>query len=418
MSKFFLTYDQNNELVATYINNKGNNLIKGAYLSSFLKMVESLKDVSVLASGSNSVELVVNDDKIIINDANNFFSDKRNEHFANSLGNYGFSVQRYMEAKNKKKEKVVVKTKENEYKEKPQKRKKKINRGISISAVGASVVLLAALLNSQWDYMHGKPLPNEFKFDFDVAPITDVFKNSPKEPVALDLSAPVSYDDYYDFLDANYYSAISKYSRIYGVDPILMMRIACENKSIAVNATLSDGRYGLMGLDLEALKKSGVAAYNFSVEGKPKVELAYANEDAVTNSDYHFKVAIMLFQQRLRQLDYNIMGAVQSMGMTESAFREAIVQYGIQKYGDNLAFGSQKEDYYIKLVMADKNDLGWLDQFIDENGKIFVYDILSHYNEYSNINIKVCKDDVHVETLSYVLNGNNLSLNDGSMRLG
>ena len=112
------------------------------------------------------------------------------------------------------------------------------------------------------------------------------------------------------------------------------------------------------------------------------------------------------------------MGAIQSMGMPENTFREAIVQYGIQKYGDHLAFGTQKEDYYIKLVMADKNDLGWLDQFIDENGHTFAYDILSHYNEYSNINIKVCKDDVHVETLSYVLNGNNLSLNDGSMRLG
>lgn len=389
MSKFTLIYDKDNNLAATYVTKEGNNVLEGDDLSAFLRMVEQLRNVTIKPDKENDkIVITLNDDNITIIEARKFLMDSRNESFKIFLIRNRMSIYKFLQRE----EKIPEKT-QNE--EKP--KKKKINRSISITAtaVGLSFIIIATALSTNtfenlFDFLASKlpPLSTEQTYENYV-------------PVLLDFSKPVSYEEYYNYLKSNCYNDISKFCKTYGVDPNLILRMACENGSYYINATLPDGRYGLMGLDLEALHNQGAAAYNLALTEKPQLEVIGVDDEMVNNPNLHFKLAAMVFQQRLRMCNYNIMGAIQSMGVPEKVFVERIVQYGIVKYGDGLATPDKTDSYYVNLVMSDQSDTEWLNRFVNQNGETFAGNVISHLGKDYIIQVKVCLDEKSVTTLSY-----------------
>ena len=83
----------------------------------------------------------------------------------------------------------------------------------------------------------------------------------------------------------------------------------------------------------------------------------------------------MIYQTKLRMCNYNVVAALQSMNETDVEFKAKIISYGRDKYSE---YSTSSDDDIFKLVMANVDDLGWLDMFVDKDGNIYALKALKN----------------------------------------
>jgi hypothetical protein len=190
----------------------------------------------------------------------------------------------------------------------------------------------------------------------------------------------------------NYYDLITKYAKMYGIDPQIALAIACHERGTHSREVDSGGGIGLYQIQIEGgfnWDNKDVIAYNFDTQS---TETVTVHKDDVRNLEQNIKVGLMIFQESLRRNDYDIARAIQeynygygnlravldrcytdSNPLTENNKLEWLSYRGIISGGD---------PFYIENVLKYVQDEAVF-EFMKKDGTVITckYDNLLHENQ-------------------------------------
>lgn len=143
-----------------------------------------------------------------------------------------------------------------------------------------------------------------------------------------------------DFLSSSEGQLIYKYAEQYGVDPNIMASIAMQETTLNHNACIPGGDmysgYGVGLMQLESPSGEEVSAYNYNTG---EWETEYITMDNACNIETNIKIGCMMFQNKLKENNGNILLSIQShnygQGMIDMMMNNL--------YGDNA--DNVKRDY-------------------------------------------------------------------------
>ena len=140
----------------------------------------------------------------------------------------------------------------------------------------------------------------------------DTTKMPVEEKNIIELSYENKVDDEKNtYTKKNYSDLITKYSKIYGLDPNLMIALATQESgkhSINTNGSA----IGLMQLEKGVWKGSSINVYNFETKSWEKVVL---DESKFYDLEYNIESACRIMQYSLNTQDYNILIGLQSYNL-------------------------------------------------------------------------------------------------------
>ena len=191
----------------------------------------------------------------------------------------------------------------------------------------------------------------------------------------------ISYDDRTGSSKAintenNYKRVIDKYSKIYGLDPKLMLALATQERGIHSTNLDSGGAIGLMQIQKNVWANHKLKAYNFQTK---QYETIIVNPTDLSNLDYNVKLGCMIFQENLRNMNYNPLLALQSYNMGYGNMNRILANYCLD---------SKKTK---EQVLNNINDTDWMGcrNLINVGDQKYVEHVLSYCgNNAKIINIK------------------------------
>lgn len=179
---------------------------------------------------------------------------------------------------------------------------------------------------------------------------TDNVVLSTKEDI---LSITLDYPDWSDTKKANitrsYYSdMISKYARMYGIDPKLALAIATQESDTGIHTTKMDpgGATGLMQIQNDVWVGNNVSAYNFETG---KVETLKVTNNNIGDLEYNIKIGCMILQNSMEYMDHNILAGIQCYNM------------GCGNVNDILDAYSKHTGKSKEIILNDPADTGWME---------------------------------------------------------
>ena len=225
---------------------------------------------------------------------------------------------------------------------------------------------------------------------------SEIKKNNPEiselpseeeaETVSLSYSDRTSSDKAY-IADSNYRSVVEKYSKMYGLDPNLMLAIATQETGDHYSNIDSGPAVGLMQIEKSVWESGGfLSAYNFNTESWETIEVSEDNYeqfiDDLKDLDYNVKIGCMIFQESLRNSDYNILAALQTYNMG----------YGNMHYTILPAYCSDVNKNEEE-VLSNQYDTGWLEyrNLVEDGDNNYIENVLSYYGD--NCDIEVIRPD-------------------------
>lgn len=199
--------------------------------------------------------------------------------------------------------------------------------------------------------------------------------------------------------DSNYRSVIEKYSKMYGVDPNLMLAIATQESGDHYNNINFGPAVGLMQIEKSVWKNGGdLTAYNFETNSWETITITSDGYNDFINNlsdlDYNVKVGCMIFQQSLIYMDYNILASIQCYNMgygnMQTIFDNYCADTGLTK----------------QQVLENQFDCGWLNyrNIIPAGDSKYIEHVLSYYGE--NCSIKNIKPDGTI--VNVIVNNNTI----------
>lgn len=115
----------------------------------------------------------------------------------------------------------------------------------------------------------------------------------------------------YQSAKENYFTLIEKYATEYGLDPMLMLAIATQERGVHSEIVDPDGGLGLFQIQIEGgwnWDNETISAYNFRTNEEETITIT---KDKVRNLEFNIKCGCILFQNALREQNYNIPRAIQ-----------------------------------------------------------------------------------------------------------
>lgn len=115
----------------------------------------------------------------------------------------------------------------------------------------------------------------------------------------------------YQSAKENYFNLIEKYATEYGLDPMLMLAIATQERGVHSETVDPDGGLGLFQIQIEGgwnWDNETISAYNFRTNEEETITIT---KDKVRNLEFNIKCGCILFQNALREQNYNIPRAIQ-----------------------------------------------------------------------------------------------------------
>ena len=116
-----------------------------------------------------------------------------------------------------------------------------------------------------------------------------------------------------DYLSSYEGGLVSKYASDYGVDPNIMVSIAMQETTLNHSACIPGGDmysgYGVGLMQLESPSGEEVTAYNYNTKGW---ETEYITMDNACDIEKNIKIGCMLFQNKLKENNGNILLSIQS----------------------------------------------------------------------------------------------------------
>jgi hypothetical protein len=145
-----------------------------------------------------------------------------------------------------------------------------------------------------------------------------------------------------------YYDTISKYARMYGIDPELALAIACQERGVHSDEVDPGGGLGLYQIQVEggwSWDNKEIKAYNFTTN---QYEIYTITKDNMRNVENNIKAGMMIFQDALRRNNYDVAKALQEYNFGPSGVQNA-VDTCCEEQGLN-------KDYF-----QDPNNLEWIE---------------------------------------------------------
>lgn len=142
-----------------------------------------------------------------------------------------------------------------------------------------------------------------------------------------------------------YGDTIDKYAKMYGLDSNLVLAIATQERGIHSTKMDSGGATGLMQVQNSVWVNEEISAHNFETG---EVESFTVRKDMLSNVDTNIKLGCMILQNAMKNMDYNIVAAVQCYNMGYGNMSKILNAYASSQ-------GLTKEE-----VLQDHNDYGWL----------------------------------------------------------
>ena len=209
---------------------------------------------------------------------------------------------------------------------------------------------------------------------------TQTMDSSSKDNI---LSLTLNYPDWSKEPKANtvkayYGDMISKYARMYGIDPKLAIAVATQETDTGIHRSTMDdgGATGLMQIQNDVWIGEYVTAYNFETKSMESVEVTNSNIGEVENN---IKMGCMILQNAMEYMDHNILAGIQCYNMGYGNVNSILDAYS--KYS-----GKSRNS-----ILKDVNDIGWMDfrQIIKVGEPNYVEKVFSWMGEDNTVkNIK------------------------------
>lgn len=204
-----------------------------------------------------------------------------------------------------------------------------------------------------------------------------------KETEENEINISISYDDRSDtekadITKAYYGSTIEKYSRMYGLNPKIVIAIATQERGIHSGIKDPGGATGLMQIQNAVWSGEKLTAYNYETKS---YETVIVDEEKLSDVFYNIKVGCMYFQNCMNYMDNNILTAIQCYNMGYGNMMKILTKYSLET-------GKTKEQ-----ILEDVSDCGWLNYryIITEGDPLYVEHVLSWIG--SDINVNCVSDN-------------------------
>lgn len=175
-----------------------------------------------------------------------------------------------------------------------------------------------------------------------------------------------------------YGDLITKYAKMYGIDPNLVIALATQERGEHSNIMDEGGAIGLMQIQVGPWLNKGLTAYNFE---KQEYETIYIDIEKIKNLETNIQIGCIILQNAFRTVDYNILAGLQCYNMGGPNMANILNCYSIN---------SNKP---VEQILSNQNDIGWLDyRTVSKEGDYnYVENVLSYVGPSANIYVK--RDD-------------------------
>lgn len=275
--------------------------------------------------------------------------------------------------------------------------KKIVTRVVSFSLVGALAITgIGALrkvnssnkmsvntISTSYTYVNSDPLKGENKDA--VSYVRPAFEYSFEDR---------SYTDKAVLARESYFDIYSKYGKIYGIDPNLMLAIGTQERGVHSSTESSGGGIGLNQIQVSVWAGKSLTAYNFEIGD---YETITVDGNKLGELGYNIKIATMIFSNNLRYYDYNIIVALQAYNYGSGNMNKVFKAY------------EEASEVSKESVISDMYNNEWLNYRSVVNGgdlrkgdHLYIEHVLSYINSDPSV-IKIIKPNLEVVTL-YIKN--------------
>jgi len=256
-------------------------------------------------------------------------------------------------------ERPVLKSNKN----KKVKRKNK-HTGRKVVAAGLTILMLYAVGNNLIkkqdeviDLTYKDNYTTQFELDDENTKLSVDLKQS-LETIDLSVedeltSITLNYPDWSNEKKANtvkayYGDMISKYAKMYGIDPNLAIAIATQESKYGIHTSKMDdgGATGLMQIQNDVWIGNYVTAYNFETK---KVESLKVTNNNIGQVESNIKMGCMILQNAMEYMDHNILAGIQCYNMGYGNMNDILDAYS--KYS-----GKSR-----RSILNNADDIGWMD---------------------------------------------------------
>lgn len=173
---------------------------------------------------------------------------------------------------------------------------------------------------------------------------------------------------------AYYYSTIEKYAKRYGLDPKLVMAIATQERGIHSNVKDPGGATGLMQIQNSVWVGEKLQAYNCETG---EYETVYVTEKDLSDVFKNIKYGCMIFQNCIKQMDNNMIAAIQCYNMGYGNMMKIFNSY------------SAEVGKSVQEIISDFDDYGWLEHrnIIKVGDQKYLEHVFSWIGPEININV-------------------------------
>lgn len=147
--------------------------------------------------------------------------------------------------------------------------------------------------------------------------------NEDSELLELDIEENTQNEKYL-YCKNNYGNLITKYANMYGIDPKIAIAVFTHERGYHSDVMDPGGAIGLCQVQLDVWDDKDVKAFNFETNSW---ETYHIKEENIKNLEQNIKAGVMILQESLRQVSYNLLQGVQNynygLGNLNVAFRQS-----------------------------------------------------------------------------------------------
>lgn len=161
----------------------------------------------------------------------------------------------------------------------------------------------------------------------------------------------INYDDRSNttkaYVTQSYYgNMITKYARMYGIDPALAIAVATQERGIHSSVKDEGGATGLMQIQNSVWIGQNLSAYNFETQKNESRTITLSD---VQNVETNIKIGCMILQNNFQYMKYNTLAAIQSYNMGYGNMMKILNRYALDT------------NRTVDEILSATNDNGWLD---------------------------------------------------------